>query len=432
MSEERARVLRMLKDGRITVEEAEALLEALGEEEAAAPTPAGIEAGSGARLAGDPAESGAPQPPVHDLIEEILDAVDVERIVDTVRESVSRSRAEARRVRDEVRRAAREAREEARRAAREARKAGWGGRIGRAIDGLWGLAGAQRAWAYDAELPAGGTVALHNAWGDVRLLESADGRLRARAQVRAWGRDEHEAQDLLEAVQVTVQDDPGRVSIKVERENEGWGRRFRADFEFEVPRGIGVEIHLAKGDVSAERIGGDVSVQASHGDVTLAEVGGRIEVRLAHGDVTIRDAGPVTVRTLHGDVVVEGAAGDVTVTATHGDIAVRRPRGPVTLRLDTTTGDVGVEVAEFVAGSASRISTVAGDIEVRLDRSARCRFSARVAAGEVRVRGPLRDVQRGRQSAEGVAGSPDATLTLAAVKGDVVLDAQAVDAPTPA
>ena len=43
MSDERVMILTMLKDGKITIEEAEALLDALGEERASAPDDAGPE-----------------------------------------------------------------------------------------------------------------------------------------------------------------------------------------------------------------------------------------------------------------------------------------------------------------------------------------------------------------------------------------------------
>lgn len=159
MSEERQRVLQMLKAGKITVEEAEVLLEALDEEQEAgsaglgqqpalaSPEPAspaqpstGPAPGAGAPRAAVP-PAGAPtgggtcgeQPAdrpreFHQLIDDIIASVDVDRIMATVHESLKQSKVDVERIKGEVRRAAHRARGESRRVAREYRRHRFGRR----------------------------------------------------------------------------------------------------------------------------------------------------------------------------------------------------------------------------------------------------------------------------------------------------------------
>jgi DUF4097 and DUF4098 domain-containing protein YvlB len=236
-------------------------------------------------------------------------------------------------------------------------------------------------------------------------------------------------------------------------------RRFRVDFDVQVPAGLGVEVAQAKGDVdgtviagdlavsvasgdiAAQRIDGSVTISAAKGDVTIQGTGGAVAVDVKHGDLTLREiGGRATASTMHGDIAVSAARSDVTATTMHGkiemesvagrvvghtkhgDITLARPAGPVSLDLQAVRGDVAAAVDLFIPGSSSTISVMSGDISVRLGDQVRCRIAARVTSGELDVEGPLSEVQRGRRTLEGVLGAPEARLDLSAVSGDVAVN----------
>lgn len=467
MNEERQRVLRMLKEGKVSVEEAEALLEALEE---AAPEPgAGQQpprdappepAGEACPRAADAEEARAEaRGEFQRLLDDIIRAVDVDSIRDTVRESLRRSKVDVGRVKEEVRRATERVREETRRAAREYRHGGWGYRISRTIEGLWGLTPAVGSWAHEADLEPGRTLSMYNIWGDVRLRASPDGRLRVAAVRRAWGRDDEEARYVLEAVTVTATDQGDRISVRVHPPAGEFYRRFRADFDVQVPNGVAVEVEQARGDVAAAGLGaalvvraasgdvavrehggaaqieltkgdvsvhhaaGDVRVTSKHGDVALAGIGGGATVHLMHGDIKVSGVGgAVDLQTMHGDVEVEAVAGRVAASSKHGDLRLRRPAGPVSFDLETARGDIHVEVGQFQPGSASRMRTMIGDLAARLGEEARCRISARVTSGEIRTGVALTDQRADRRSLDGVFGAADASLDLTTISGDIAIE----------
>ncbi|MGQ0568592.1 MAG: DUF4097 family beta strand repeat-containing protein, partial [Armatimonadota bacterium] len=476
MSEEQQRVVRMLKAGRVTVEEAEALLEALGEEQeekVRPPETAAVQdaAGASARAEAGPAPTAPPEEPVterrrdfHRMIDDILTSVDVDGIMETMRESLHRSKVDVDRLKDEVWRAAKSARDEGRRAAHEYRRRGFGMRVSRAIEGLWGLTDAEGTWAYDGELAAGQTLSIYNVWGDVTLSLSQDSQVHVHAATRAWGRDGVEAAALRDDIRITAVDEGRTFAIRVESRLGDLPRRFRADFTVSVPAGVGVEVVQAKGDVSAtglsgpltfpvvkgditvrdhtgavhvdtakgdvniERVTGDVRVRSKHGDITLADIDGRAEVSVLSGDISaanVKEA--VDLRTLRGDVAMEGLAGRIVASSKNGDLSLKHPAGAVSLEFQTARGDVVGEVEQFVAGSTSVMSTMSGDVSIRLGEDTRCRLSARVTAGDIQINGSVQETQRSRRSLEGVIGGADASLELSTVSGDVVIDARRVD-----
>lgn len=492
MSEERQRVLRMLKTGKITVEEAEALIRALEEaegevggysedavhvgvpaDETAAEVPGQAAqiptAGSGREQSAGSSQAAGVAPGDEDLagefrrlIDEIVSSVDVDEIVrsvrgsvETIRESLEKSRFDAGRVRAEVRRAARRAREETRKAARECGRHGLGMSISRAIDGLWGMEEVGGSWSYDGELPAGKTLVIRNTWGDVKLNPSPDALLHARASKRAWGRDEGDAAATLDQLRVTARWEGGAFEI---RAHPPATRRTRVDFDIQVPSGVEVDLSQVRGDVEAEglsgslvvhttsgdvkardqsgslrvesirgdveamRVGGEVRIRSKRGDITLGEVGGPAEIDSLSGDVsTSRVAGDLTVRTLRGDIRTEACRGTIFARTKRGDIAVRRPTGALALDLSTASGDVEAEVGRLSADAGSVLSTMSGDITVRLGPDAGCSLTARVVSGEIHTGVPLREARQDRRSLQAAYGSGGARLTLSTVSGDITL-----------
>ena len=473
MSEERQRVLRMLKEGKVTIEEAETLLEALDDEGLDRDT-ADSHVGRPAADAGGPAASdedraraGEPEPQsgrgpnargeFQRLIDDIMSNVNVEGIRESVRESLRRSRADVDRVKDEVRRTTHRVREEARRAAREHRH-GFHVRLSRAIEGLWGLSDSSGTWSHDESLVSGRTLILRNVWGDVRFSASADGTMRATARIRAWGRDGAEAEATRNAILITTTDEGDAHVITVSTPDWNILRRFRADFEIQVPAGVRVQVRQARGDVHATGLGadvdvqthsgdvsvrdltgsvtaetshgdftavqisGDVHVQSRHGDVALTSIGGRADGQLVHGDIHAHGVdGDVSFRTMHGDVRLDHVGGRVVADSKRGDVALENPTRPLALHLQTVSGDLSVDVGEFVDGSSSVLHTVSGDITMRLGARTRCILRARVTSGDIDVEGISGTSAPARRSIEAVVGAPDAVVQLSAVSGDIAV-----------
>ncbi|MDR7418297.1 MAG: DUF4097 family beta strand repeat-containing protein [Armatimonadota bacterium] len=434
MSEERQRVLRMLKDGKVSVEEAEALLEALGEAErdepgeqpndhAERPGHAAEVLRAGADGAHDASDeqTGGLRGEFHRMLDDLMKSVDVDGIRESVRESLKRSKADMDRVKEEVRRAADRVREETRRAAREYRRHGWGP-ISRTIEGLWGLAVTAGAWSHETDVAPGRRVAVHNVWGDVKLAPSPDARLHATAVTRAWGRDETAATALRDAVYVTAADDGEGPVIRVEAPTREASRRFRVDFTLQVPEGVDVEVSQAKGDVEAAGLRAGFDAAVASGDVTVRDHVGRIRVEAARGNVIAHACtGEVVVKARHGRVAMTAVTGPVVVRVMHGDVTLRQPAGPVQFDLETARGDIAVEVAQFAPGTASHASTVSGDVAVRLGPRAACRLRATVTAGDIEAPAGLIDGHESDRALRGVWGAPDASLELSTVSGDVTI-----------
>lgn len=411
MDEEREMVLRILKEGKITVEEADALLQELTDQ----------------RAEGENVSAAAPPPgpsEIPDVREELR------TVFQDLMESIPR---------DVVREL---------KQAKEALRPGFL----HAIRGLRGLAEGRAETSAEEPMQAGDQLVLSNAWGDVVLAASPDDRLRVRATKRVWAQTDEEAQRGAEELAVEVRRRGVTVEISVQRPMLPH-RRSRADFQLAVPAGVNVQLDLAKGDVEGENLRGRIDMRIARGDVKirdqdgpvaldvisgdlqLAGIGGDVQLDMRSGDVAIRDLkGALRGRIIHGDVAVN-QVGEVSLDIVHGDVAVNHPRADVDVetksgdvalgglrahqaRIRTLSGDVSISVEELNEGALT-VETMSGDIKLGLPAAARATIEAVTRSGAVQSHVALRETVSDRRSLRGVLNGPGATIRLSAVSGDI-------------
>lgn len=400
MNEEREMVLRMLKEGKISVEEADALLQALAEE-SETPAPA-AEPGAGA------------EGPGVDIRVELGD------LVRELTESIPKEVIHLERLKDlgEFRRHF---------------KFGWRG----IVSALQGLGEGQAEESSELPMVSGERLELRNAWGDIRLSRSQDDRLRVKARKRVWAATAADATREAEALSVQPRREGSTVYLGVRRV-EG---RVRVDMDVLVPDGVAVVLDVAKGDVRVEGLHGRVEVHVARGDVTLRDVDGDVHLdvksgdivagvvrgkvsgRVLNGDVDATECGGVTLDIVNGDVSLRQVAGDVDIEAKNGDIEVESVQGR-SIRARALSGDVQVTVPILPDGGAINGETMSGDVEIRLPSDARATIDAATMSGEINCMLPLQDraADRGtlrRRTLRGVLNGPGAVITLRTASGDI-------------
>jgi len=410
MDDEREMVLRMLKEGKISVEEADALLQELADQPGEAPE-------------GGQEDGRAASPPGEDL------RVELRTVFQELMESIPTE------VRHEIRRTGEVLRPT----------------FVEIMRGLQGLReGRAEATAEEAMRP-GETLDLRNAWGDVRVSAADEGPMRLRAVKRVWSLTAEEAQREAEALPVEVRRDGSSVVIHVPRPA---GRRARVDFEITVPKGVAARIDVAKGDLSLDRVAGaelhvargdvrvagleaalrvdvvsgdleirrvdgDVRLDIKSGDVAASDIRGRVEGHIINGDVAIQDSRGVGLDLINGDVDLRRVTGPVAVTTKSGDVEVVQSRSAA-VEVRTLSGDVTIDLEELVRGTVVA-ETISGDITLAVPADSRATIDASTRSGSVSAGLPLTEQTTGFRSLRGVLNGPGATVRLQATSGDVAV-----------
>lgn len=171
-----------------------------------------------------------------------------------------------------------------------------------------------------------------------------------------------------------------------------------------------VSLSSTSGDVRAEELTSGLIVNTASGDVVLSDIAGKLQVDTISGDVQLSDGRvePASVNTTSGGVELEGVVGALQVGTVSGDITVH-DAGAITLNLSSTSGEI--DYAGGLAAGASSVSTISGDINLRLPEESAFKLEASSVSGEISDAFNTAD-----------AGASDTTLSASSTSGDIEIE----------
>ncbi|MFJ8585114.1 DUF4097 family beta strand repeat-containing protein [Streptomyces sp. NPDC093595] len=169
--------------------------------------------------------------------------------------------------------------------------------------------------------------------------------------------------------------------------------------------------------------GADVEVGVVGAGAVVSGVRGRVEVRGVSGDTTLVGLpGPVRAQTVSGSVEAQAVAGDLRFQSVSGDLTVIEGTGS-SVRADTVTGDMVIDLEPADGSTDIRLTTVSGEVAIRLPQPADARVEANTTSGAVSTAfEDLRvDGQWGAKSIKGTLGAGTGTLRATTGSGSIAL-----------
>ena len=432
MQDERSVILNMLKEGKISVEEAEALLEVLSE---------GEKEESGGFATADTGKSGERDP--HKVVFTI-DASDEKR-----RKAGHRRRDrqadgtsggfnfdfDLGGLKESLRETMKGVSEAVKDVMGELSDLDLGNEIFRAM-------GKIRSEASDetTESVGGATrLSISNKWGDIRVTgddlrvtgvdaatDAATGTVTVRAKATAWGRSQAEADEAIAKVGVRLEQEGDTWYVRSGLEQAPLGR-VRVDYEITLPRRMSVSVSSASGDIWIEELDGEQSITTLSGDITVADLGSDPSaaqvMKTKSGDVVGGAlTGDISLSSLSGDVEINGFAGNLQVATQSGDITIQDGSGSVQLK--TMSGDIDTALGTLGEKPIS-ITSVSGDIELEIPGGSAVDVRAKSVSGQVGVEIDL-DVEKSTEHlVVGVANGGGLELAVASVSGDISIQGRA-------
>ncbi len=363
MDEDRFLILKMLEEGKITAEEAAALLGAL-EDGSSGSAEAGAggseEAGpraeaKGRRLWGRPSD-------------------DISRAMEDMRRHLEKVRLSAIEMGDEISRRFHEAMESE--AAVEWRHGGprpfrrFVRNLGDVFSVPFGKEVHEETFEREVAAAPNGATEVRGLSGDI-LVEGWDQNLvRVEAKKRVWAGTRDEAQARSADYRIYVDSQGDRVSIGAELVGgaPGWlPARCTVDYKVRVPASHEVKVVLTNGLATVAGITGSVDVRSTNGDVESRHVSGRVRLATTNGDVLLDGAKPARLhcRSVNGDMTVglEGlGAGENSISTVRGNVRITVPADLVAdVSLSTMHGRIDLDAPGSVTSrSPSRLDVVLG------------------------------------------------------------------------
>jgi hypothetical protein len=197
---------------------------------------------------------------------------------------------------------------------------------------------------------------------------------------------------------------------------KGWlhPQRHSADVTVTVPADCPTQLGVVNASALVSGISASISAKSVSGDITLDGVTGNVDAKTVSGDVEARG--------VDGEVAFNSVSGGLTLAG--GAISK--------LAAKTVSGQVTADI-ELRDGGGLKVSTVSGDVAVRVPASASARVDLKSASGRVRSSfdGMMSPAPaRGPTVMNATIGSGSANLSVTSMTGDVTLLAR-VEPPAP-
>ena len=357
MSEEKTMILTMLKEGKITVEEAQALLDAVADE---------------------PGEEGQPETERErlkiDLDEMKAGLKSSFRDFGRSMEGTIRSVVEGFKSFD----------------------------FGDVVSTAFGPAkeSAEKEVIISAEGLAG--LSLKTGSGDVTVTGSDTGDVLIRAVVTARGSDAENAKQRAEGIDIIHEIEDETLLIKDSGAKMQVTGPYSVDYTVTVPRRFCVKLLTMNGEIAVRSIEGEISLTNYSGDIFCKECSQSVKVNTKSGDVTVEGfTGAVKLRSLSGDLrFSDVVTGSLSCNTLSGDI-----EGAL-----TPVGEAGLSA-----------KTLSGDIELSIETGCELAITAESLSGELSCTLPVSETEKRAHRFTAVLNAPTGNLNLSTKSGDITL-----------
>ncbi|MFQ3587804.1 MAG: DUF4097 family beta strand repeat-containing protein [Fimbriimonadaceae bacterium] len=261
----------------------------------------------------------------------------------------------------------------------------------------------------------GKLLKIENSCGDVKVVGNADrGEVVATARIR--GVDEADAKAKADSYTLMVEESEHEVLIK-QPDVSG----LTVDLSIKIAGTGNVEIRSNSGDIDVQNTGGSCRIHTHSGDIQMRGLNGPVEAHVQSGDLRLENTSSpsVSVESASGDLVLNNVSGNIRLRSASGDLIVRDCSGK-TVSIETVSGDTVVDLVEPVSGTVN-IRSVNGNSILSIVDGSDCRVSLSTLRGEVFCSVPLADEHRSEAVVSGRMGDGLGSIDVSAINGDVHL-----------
>ena len=275
----------------------------------------------------------------------------------------------------------------------------------------------------------GGLLTVETQGGNVRVETSNGSSLKVIATETIKANSDKEADEMLEKLSLTIEQQGSGVSAisKYEQRVPGfkWGSwpPVQVSFVVSIPARYNVALKTSGGNISVDDLDGKVRARTSGGNIVLGKITGEVDAGTSGGDVRLNEGlAKVKLSTSGGNVTVQHASGETDLDTSGGDISIGSVEN--TLHASSSGGNVSAGIVGDFKGDCV-LDTSGGNVRAKVARTAAFNLDASTSGGDVRADGLTITIEKGgagksRLSGKVNGGGP--LLKLRTSGGNIVVE----------
>lgn len=290
-------------------------------------------------------------------------------------------------------------------------------------------------------VPAQGitTLSVSQPRSDFQITGTDGDQINIRADIQVWAEEQDEAREKLQSLDITTENDSGILRIKVDGPPWTKKRRAKVDFTIEMPRHIMAEISSASGEISVSGLHKGARLNTASGEIEISGCLGENTLSSASGDIAVASCSPATLKinTASGDIEVSDCTGDLAFQTVSGDVSASlsgnvqgqsvsgdidiKTGKPGEVKINSTSGDIQFN-GLISDENGSAIATVSGDVSIGLAGSSSAMIEAGTVSGDIDCGLELTESRKSSRTLSGKLGDGQGSLKVKTVSGDIEIN----------
>jgi DUF4097 and DUF4098 domain-containing protein YvlB len=274
---------------------------------------------------------------------------------------------------------------------------------------------------------------------DFEITGTDGDQISIRADIQVWAEEQDEAEEKLRSLDITTENDSGTLRIKVAGPPWTKKRRTKVDFTIEMPRHITAEISSASGQITVSGLHNGTRLNTASGEVELSDCQGENILSSASGDISVAGSSQASLKinTASGDIEVSDCSGDLAFQTVSGDVSASlsgnvqgqtvsgdidiKAEKPGEIKINSTSGDIQFS-GPVNEGNNSAIATISGDVSVVLENGSSLMIEAGTVSGDIDCGLELAGSRQSSRSLSGKLGGGQGSLKVKTVSGDIEIN----------
>ncbi len=286
--------------------------------------------------------------------------------------------------------------------------------------------------------------------GNIKIIGTdKDFKLKTNTEIRNDSEEILESEINLVPSYINEFNDTLRIEIPKEKQT-----RIKVDIELFIPKKIDINVFSLSSDLIIENIDGEINLSSFNGDfagknlngklsyitksgdIQINHIKGTSEVKTLNGDISISViSGTTNISTKSGDLMIEDLKGKIEASTLSGDIEAKKIEGEIKLKsfagdveayditsnlisVETLSGDI--EIKEILINeNKGSFKSLSGDIEIKFNKNSGGSLLLRAYTGEISVDGDLKSIKRERTELEGTFNDGNSQIDIETKSGDI-------------
>ena len=235
-----------------------------------------------------------------------------------------------------------------------------------------------------------GTLKVETHGGAIEVMPSAGSEVKVTAKQRIRADSDAEADQLLEKLTLTMEQDGNEVRLVSKYEKRpfafsGSWPPVNVDFVVSVPKAFASDLKTSGGSITVGDLEGPAKLHTSGGNIKLGKMGGSVDAHTSGGNVSLASArAGVQLRTSGGNISAGPVNGPAEISTSGGNINVDSVESA--LRARTSGGNIRAAITGPLKEECV-LTTSGGTVRVNVDKAAAFQLDASTSGGNVDAQG---------------------------------------------